>query len=56
MPTSMTEVLRLVHVLQQLNRLILLNERLTQHYLSLVLQRVSLLRQRLPNPSIAGAI
>ena len=35
MPTFKTEVLRLIRVLQHLNHLILLNELLTQHNLSL---------------------
>ena len=54
-PTFMTEALRLVYDLQYLNFLILLNESLTQHYLSLFWPIASLLRPRLPTPSIAGA-
>ena len=51
-----TEALRLVHDVQHLNCLILLNERLTQHYLSLLWQRALLLRPHSSTPSIGSAI
>ena len=55
-PTFMTEALRLVHDVQHLNRLIVLNEQLTQHYLTLLWRNASLLRPCLSILLIASAL
>ena len=55
-PTFMTEAFRLVRDVQHLNRLILLNEQLTQHYLTLLWRNASLLRPRLSILLIASAL
>ena len=54
MPTFVTETLR--RDVQHLNHLILLNERLTQYYLSFLWQHASLLRLRPLTLLKAGAV
>ena len=53
-PTFMTEALSFVHDVQHFNGLVLLNQQLTQHYLSHLWHHVLLLRPRLLTPSIAN--